>query len=182
MFNSISWQEFLTTIAIVAGAYYFVSVLLLYSKEIIQKLKGQNREGEKAAPAKEAASSSLMGSARKDPPKKHEHSIDAEDLAIDDSTSTDMGSEESLLIGSVSDLIHEIKVLAKVIRESSGAKEDGAPMFQSLLSNYPQLSATKYRASLNLLIHEQCRNECGFEIELIEIDAGWPSAESQNNQ
>src|SRR5438045_3708029 len=34
MFNSISWQEFLSAITVIAGGYYIVTALLLYSSEI----------------------------------------------------------------------------------------------------------------------------------------------------
>ena len=34
MFNTISWQEFLSAITVVAGGYYIVTALLVYGSEI----------------------------------------------------------------------------------------------------------------------------------------------------
>ena len=39
MLESISWQEFISTIALLIGGYYAITVLLLYSKEITNIFK-----------------------------------------------------------------------------------------------------------------------------------------------
>lgn len=184
MFNSISWQEFFNAIFIVLGAYYFISFLLLYSKEIIQRFKAKGDQANNPVAKVKEDSYNLMGGTKKDLPKKHEQTVNAQELIVEQSKSNDQSSdnEDSLLIGSVSDLLHEIKVLARVIKESNGSKEDGAPMFQSLLSNYSHLFATKYQQSVSLFIYELCRSECGFEVELSEVNAWWAISESDNNR
>ena len=42
MFNSISWQEFLSAVALIGGGYYAITALLLYGSEIttIYRLSG----------------------------------------------------------------------------------------------------------------------------------------------
>lgn len=181
MFKTISWQEFLNIALIAVGLYYGISILLFYSKDLVRRFRGDRARPEEIEFGS-PDDSTLMGGIKKDAPRKHQQVVDAQDLIIgpsDNSQQTD--TEGSLLIGSVSDLLREIKVLARVIKESKGSKEDGAPMFQSLLSNYSHLIGTKYQESISLFIHDQCRSECAFEVDLAEVRSWWLEMESQNN-
>jgi hypothetical protein len=184
MFSSISWSEFLNTAVIAVGTYYVVSTLLFYSKDLIAKIK--KREATSEGPLHEPSNYvTLMGAIKKDPPKKHQQEVSAQDLVIEPSQNSNgihENSEHTLLIGSVSDLLHEVKVLAGVVKESNGSKEDGSPMFQSLLSNYPHLVGTKYQDSISVYIHDQVKTECSFEVDLREITSWWPTDTQNNNQ
>lgn len=123
-----------------------------------------------------------MGQIRKNTPKEHEHVVEAQDLVIDpDSSSRAERSEETLLINSVSHLLREIKVLARVVKESNGSKANATPMFQSLLSNYAHLAGTKYRESIIIFIHDTIKGECAFEAALDEIDSWWPREQEKEN-
>lgn len=177
MFKSISWQEFLYAVLVVAGGYYCIFILFLYSRDIIRIFRSRDESSRQTQPKSEKTSSNLMGGIKNDPPRKNEQSVDAQELIVDQLASRD--NEESLLIGSVSDLLHEIKVLARVIKESNGSKEDGVPMYQSLLSNYPHISGTKYQESVSIFIYEHLRNENVFEADLDEINSWWSAGESQ---
>ena len=121
-----------------------------------------------------------MGQIRKDSPKKHEHIVEAHDVVIDRANGSNAErSDEDILINSVCHLLHEIKVLAIVVKESSGLKADATPMFQSLLSNYAHLSGTKYRESIMVFIHDTIRHECAFEAGL--IDSWWTREQVKDN-
>jgi hypothetical protein len=185
MFSSISWSEFFNTVVIAVGAYYVVSTLLFYSKDLIERFKNRSATPEEQE-HKPSSHGSLMGEIKKDPPKKHQQEVSAQELVIEPSENSNgihENSEDNLLIGSVSDLLHEAKVLARVVKESNGSKEDGSPMFQSLLSNYPHLVGTKYQDSISVYIHDQVKIECSFEVDLQEIRSWWPIADTQiNNQ
>lgn len=172
MFYSISWQEFLNTVFTALALYYLASVLIFYSRDIVARFK---RVPQPEPVDSERRNHPLMGPIRKDPPKKHEHFVDAQELVVDPSYGSDAErSEEHLLMNSVSHLLREIKVLARVVKESNGSKSDATPMFQSLLSNYAHLSGTKYRESIMVFIHDTIRHECAFEAALDEIDSWWP--------
>lgn len=178
MFNSISWQEFLNTGLAALAIYYLASVLIFYSKDLLTRFKG--------FPQPEPVNSErrdhpLMGQIRKDTPKKHEYIVEAHELVIDPANPSNAErSEEDLLINSVSHLLREIKVLARVIMESNGSKANATPMFQSLLANYAHLAGTKYRESIMVFIHDTIRGECGFEAALDEINRWWPREENEN--
>jgi hypothetical protein len=180
MFNSISWQEFLNTAIIALGLYYVVSVLIFYFRDAIARFGKASQPN--SVDSESGPNYPLMGQIRKDTPKRHEHLVEAQDLQIDPSNTSKLErTEEGLLINSVSHLLREIKVLARVVKESNGSKADATPMFQSLLSNYSHLGATKFRESITLFIHDAIRRECVFEAALQEIDAWWPETESKNN-
>lgn len=180
MLKSISWQDFITGIAAVLGAYYVVSIALLYSRDAFRWLKSK----QKASDDNEinVSGSNLMGAIKSEPPRKNEQSLEAQDLIIGESAKERNEDDDSLLVGSVSDLLHEVKVLARVIKESGGSKDEGTPMFQSLLLNYPQLINTKYQESISLFIHQHCTDESLFDVDLNEINSWWPAGELQNNQ
>ena len=179
MFSSISWQEFLNTAIVALALYYVVTVLIFYSKDLVARFK----KGSQAEPVNsDRRNQPLMGQIRKDTPKKHEHFVEAQDLVIDPaSRSRAERSEETLLINSVSHLLREIKVLARVVKESNGSKANATPMFQSLLSNYAHLVKTKYRESIMVFIHDTIKGECAFEAALDEIDSWWPLEQVNDN-
>lgn len=181
MFNSISWEEFLNAGLTALAVYYLTSVLIFYSKAFLARFKD--------VPQPEPVDSerrnySLMGQIRKDTPKKHQHVVEAQDLVINPVNLSDAErSEEDLLKNSLSHLLLEAKVLAKILRENNGSKADATPMFQSLLSNYVHLSKTKYRDSIMVFIHDTINTACAFEVTLVEIESWWPrEQEKDNNQ
>lgn len=40
MFKSISWQEYLLAVSVIAGAYYFIAIAIFYPGDVIALLKG----------------------------------------------------------------------------------------------------------------------------------------------
>ena len=181
MFNSISWQQFFYTLLTVLGAYYIISFLLLYSKEIIQKFKGKAGQSASEPPEFKGPTKDLMGAIKKDlPNNRHEQSIEAHEVNIVAETKqfTSIDGEDALLVGSVSDILQEIKILIKVTKESNGTHDDVVPMVTSLLSNYEQLINTKYQASISLFIHDQLQNEFATQADLKTVESWWPQINS----
>jgi hypothetical protein len=179
MFKTISWNDFLTGIAAVLGVYYVVSILLLYSRDAYRWIITKN-QSDKPDESLSRNVSNVMGGIKTDPPRKHQQSVDAQDLIVGVADTKENQNQDSLLVGSVFDLLHEVKVLAQVIKESGGSKEEGVPMFQSLLSNYPHLIGTKYQESISVFIHQHCNSESVLEVDLNEVISWWPAKESQN--
>jgi hypothetical protein len=176
MFNSISWQQFLYTLLTGLGAYYIISFLLLYAKEIIQKFKGKSGQPELGTPEIRGSTNDLMGAIKKDQPNRHEQSIEAQEInvASDSKQSPSIDASDSLVVGSVSDLLQEIKILIKVVKEGNGTYDDAVPMITSLLSNYEHLVNTKYQTSISLFIHEQLQSEFASQADLKAIEGLWP--------
>ena len=188
MFNSISWQDFLTTLAIAAGSYYVITALLLFSGEIksifaqrqskaivAEELEDQNDSNE---------SNDLMGKVKYEtlvnvphekvvepeeietqPPREAEEAIEAKVL-----------SPEALLVGSVADLLEEIKIILNEL--TTGNKDEIALLFQSLLSRYPQLIGTNYQEEINLFLLDALATHSAYGFELNEIKSWWKQNEN----
>ena len=182
MFKSISWQEYFYATSIVLTGYYSISILLLYSKEIILKFKtSKSRPVEDKKQPSLPLKKNLMGSIRKDRPienaSPYQKIVHADEISVysQETRSNDQNSPDALLFGTVTHLLFEIKTVSQIISDNKGSKEDGASMFQPLLENYAHLSSTKYQEAINLFLYDQCKNQCAFEIELNEIKSWWPS-------
>jgi len=84
-------------------------------------------------------------------------------------------SEESLIIGTIADLLQEAKTLIQVILECEGEREESISMFRSLFSKYPGLAETKFRTAINMFILDMCKDECAFDLSISEVNSWWPS-------
>lgn len=192
MFNSISWQEFLTTIAVAVGSYYAITTLLFYSSEITNIFK-QKQSKQIASEATEdqndsIESNDLMGKIKYETEVNvpREKSVFAEELQVQSSNEdeeTVIGStsknSDTLIIGTIADILQDIKALAEVVKDSS--KEEAVSLFKSLLSRYPQLAGTHYHEAVSLFIYDCCKQQCEFDLEPKEIKSWWPEVENSSN-
>lgn len=181
MLNSISWQQFFQTVIVAVGSYYAISILLLYSKDITQKIRAFKTGSVKADPqSADTGPDNLMGAIKNEQPSgtisSNQKVVSSTEISISENASNTAAKylEDALLIGTVSDLLQEIKVIADMIAESKGNKGDAASAFQSLLKNYLHLSATKYQEAIDLVIYDHCKNQCVLQVEMSEIKSWWP--------
>jgi hypothetical protein len=125
----------------------------------------------------------LLGKTQPDiiPVSDHVISTDSDQLQFSEPEQKQRQSEQlhsdnqdALLIGTVADLLEEVKTLGQIIVDCEGDKEESISMFQSLLSKYPQLSETKFRTAINMFILDMCKDSCDFELTTSEIDSWWP--------
>ena len=127
-----------------------------------------------------------MGGVRYESPEHQnvprEEQIEVDELVIASLTETEESiavsfedSPEGKLTQTVSTLYDEIKSLIEII--SSETKEECVTLFQTLLSNYPQLTGTGSQEVINRFIHDQCKKHCEFQVELNEINSWWPQLE-----
>ena len=180
MLNSISWQEFFQTVIVAVGGYYAISILLLYSKDITQKIQAFKTRSVKTEPQSRATDLiNLMGAIKNEQPSEaissNQKVVSSAEISISENASNTAAKylEDASLIGTVSDLLQEIKVIADMIAESEGNKEDAASAFQALLKNYLHLSATKYQDAIDLVIYDHCKNQCALQVEMSEIKSWW---------
>ena len=181
MLNSISWQEFFQTVLVAVGGYYAISILLLYSKDITQKIQAlKTRSVKTESQSRATALNDLMGAIKNEQPSEailsNQKVVSSAEISISENASDTAAKylEDALLIATVSDLLQEIKTIADMIAESKGTKQDAASAFQSLLKNYLHLSATKYQEAIDLVIYDHCKNQCTLQVEMSEIKSWWP--------
>lgn len=173
----------------IAGGYYIVTALLLYSSEITT-IFNQKKSKQIAPEINEDQNESneiisdLMGGIRFDHETNvpHENIVESEEInaqplkeaeeSIGQSPNT---LPEALLMGTIADLLQGIKTLAVDI--SNIGKEESTLLFQHLLSRYPQLVQTPYEEAVNLFIYNSLKEQGTDHLELNEIKSWWPQAE-----
>lgn len=195
MLESISWQEFISIIATLTGGYYVISTLLFYSAEISYIFKQKKLNLTFSKPTRDQndsnESNDLMGRVRYESHEQQnvprEDQIEIDDLILAPFNGADEpitvsyeDSPEGKLVQTVSTLFEEIKSLIEII--SSGSRDECVTLFQTLLSNYPQLTDTESQGVINRFIYDQCKKHCEFQVDLNEINSWWPQRESQVNK
>lgn len=184
MLESISWQEFFTTIAVLLGSYYAITVLLLYSREITGifkrgtlKTPGTSTQTDQTD---SGGSHDLMGSARFDTSREQE--LPREEVTTADELDVVQSPEAEEAVDVIdlqdealrNDLItvqSEIKSLAEII--SLGTKEEAVSLFTTLLSNYPQFIGISFQPQITQLIYDSCKETGTHHFSLREISTWW---------
>lgn len=196
MFESISWQQFISTTTLLIGGYYAITVLLLYSSEISNIFK-QRKANLTSAKVREHQSDSnesieLMGSVRfaasQSENVPREDKVETESLSVvatrepEEPMAVAPSETEEVLLKSISILLEEINTLKEVV--AMGSKEECAELFRTLLSNYSDLSQSAHEPEITAFIHNACIAQGQFQIELSEVKSWWPNLEATatNNQ
>lgn len=191
MFNSISWQDFLVVIVVAISSYYIITSLLLYSGEITNIFKqkeskqidsdahdDQNGSNERNDP------SDLMGKIKYETEVNvpREKSVASEELQFQSSNESEevivpvqSNQTDTLLIGTIADLLQEIKALAEVVSISS--KEESVSFFKSLLQRFSKLRGTHYEDAVNVFIYNSYKEQCSFDLQPNEIKSWWVAEE-----
>lgn len=190
MFNSISWQEFLTAISLIVGGYYAITTLLLYGDEITSIFKQQKSKSIELEVSEDQndsnESNDLMGKVKYETGVNvpHENLIESNELNIAQAKEADepikaIDPREEMLAGFATVLQEEITTL--VTEFSTSAEGEIILVFKSLLSVYPQLARTPYKDSLNLLICDSLKANSTFHPELNEINSWWPQVAANSS-
>ena len=190
MFNSISWQEFLTAISLIVGGYYAITTLLLYGAEItsIFKQKKSNSIDQEVSEDQTDSNESndLMGKVKYETRVNvpHENLIEASELNVAQDKEAEeaiisIDPREAMMAGFVSVLQEEIATL--VTEFSASAEGEIILVFKSLLSVYPQLVRTSHKESINHLICDSLRANSAFHPELNEINSWWPQVAANSS-
>jgi hypothetical protein len=185
MFQSISWIEFLTLTGVLVVGYYAISVPVLFAEEIKAILNNgfPKRKVASDAGVDLAASNSLMGETRGQRGHKHDENVNAasdelvfapmtkpgEDVEV--SETREKTQNDSLLVGSVSDLGQEINALSK--KTASLSKAEIATKFSQLLAKYSKVGTSRYRSTITLLIIETLQENNSLVVSGQEVDSWW---------
>jgi len=189
MFNTISWTDFLFTIATLCGGYYLICGTFLYHREIVEWLKGANpiqqRTADVPGPVEDNADD-LLGKIRKTSATHDDEYLDeADEIQFGKSKAQSEDAEDSspdvpdpdgeLIIGKVSDLLEEAKTLISLFADEKASREDIGAMFRALLEKYTALTFSRYAEAINIFLYDLCRDACAFELHLGDVKSWWPS-------
>jgi hypothetical protein len=89
-------------------------------------------------------------------------------------------SADNLLVGSVADLLEEIKTLVELIGEYKSSKAESQAFFNALFLRYPQLTKTSYQEAINIYLLDTARHHFSFEVSLPEIASWWTTPAPTN--
>jgi hypothetical protein len=89
--------------------------------------------------------------------------------------STNESISEALLIGTIADLLEEVKKLLNTLRKRRRSKEESSHLFQSLLGHYHPLIGINCRDIISLFIYDACKNHYHIQLPLDEIRSWWPN-------
>ncbi|MEP2669089.1 MAG: hypothetical protein ABJH04_08845 [Cyclobacteriaceae bacterium] len=193
MFESISWQEYLSTISLLIGGYYLVTTLLLFSSEITNIFKQKQfgtSVGETIQYQNESnGTDDLMGKVRYETLQQQnvprQEKVEVEQLAF---TANEVEEEpievfdelEDSRKKSIQNITEEVDALTQII--SGNNKEEVVSLFQSLLSRYAHFIGTPYQKEINQSIYNSFKAQYEFQIEPGEINLWWPQIMDQSNQ
>ena len=191
MFNSISWQDFLIVIVAAISSYYIITTLLLYSGEIthIFKQKESKRIDSYTQDDQNGSNETndLMGKIKYETEVNvpREKSVTSEELQFQSSNKSEevivpvqTNQTDTLLIGTIADLLQEIKALAEVVSTSS--KEESVSFFKSVLQRFSKLRGTHYEDAVNMFIYNSCKEQCSYDLQPNEIKSWWVAEESNS--
>lgn len=186
MLNSISWQEFLSTVALLLGCYYAITTLLLYSREIKDMLtKGKSIDfPHTKAEQVDSSESPLMGSVRYETQQKEtprQQTIDSDELEMAplqeaEETIAIVDLQEESLKKDLVNIQTEISSLAEII--PLGTRDEAISLFKTLLSNYPQFTGTPFQPPISQFIYECCMETNTHQFDLPDINAWWKDSHS----
>jgi hypothetical protein len=193
MLNSITWQSFSLILLAPIAVYYIVSVVIFYCADvrayIISRIshptisqRPQAASGDVVQP--EFSFPDLMGNVKTDVViEEIPASVSADEIFFeqDDDQIPEVflpliqkaSANDSLLIGSVADLLHELKTLFKMLREYNSSKEEGCNLLSSLLTKYPHLSESSFKDSITEYTCDLFRKELSFELQYQEVTKLW---------
>jgi hypothetical protein len=186
MLQSISWLEFFTTIGLVVGGYYFITGLLLYSKEIGSFFKSKSR----SSPLNQFSQTPLQQTDQVIGVAKAESSgdiglreivVSANEVLVSESSVAEEPIEVTSITVTVEDdvasLTSEIEALVRIVSHSS--RDESLPLFQSLIARYSSLVDTDHVEPLSQLLHDKISEHCNFQIDVDEIRGWWSMADER---
>jgi hypothetical protein len=171
MLKSISWQEFLTVMSILAVIYYSVLGFIYYRAEIKNLFSGRRSSKIPASPKQSPKSNSLVGQI------KEEEQIDDADndssLSADQLNVAETRSPQDALLGTVADLLKDLKEIIDAVVANKSSKDECLIFIKAAFAKYSQLQNTTYQQSINLFLYENAIDQFSFELPLDEIQKLW---------
>lgn len=185
MFNAISWTDFLTTVAVLIAGYYAITILLLYANEIKSLFRRKSLiETPEDIHSTAPLDRTILGGVSKESTLQDRSSFaSADEFSFSESNhevpemltpvAKQPLSNHALIIGSVSDLLQEIKTLIQMVTEYKSGKAESETLFRTLLQRYPQLKTTEYRTAITQFIWETAQTQFPFALEQAEVEQWW---------
>lgn len=185
MFSAISWESFLTICVTTVGGYYTITTAAFYRHEITAWIKSfSNPPSVSLTVEKKEVPNDMMGTAQvahEQTPRTSfiqpeelitsEHGEEEEPEAIQAAPAK--SKEEDLLIGTIADLLEEVKTLIQLIAEYRTGKSESEALFNALFIRYPHLQNTTYPLAISFYIAEASKEQFPYELTSDEVITWW---------
>ena len=197
MLSSFSWNIFFTTVTLLAGGYYAISALLLYRGEITFWFKSKSgstglptKPVVKSAPVRPEPSGVMGGVALNDGRSElRSTSVSADDFlfASEDEPFNDIEQvpevalKDEVVIGTIADLLEEIKTVSKLISETKSDGAEAESLMRTLLGRYPSIASGSFRDAVTLYLCKELSDRCAITVSLSDTE-GWWDEESPNKK
>ncbi len=175
MFKSITWQEFIVAISVVAACYYAFIVAVFYRKDIGAKLKGQ---GFSTAPVKtpnQPHPKNLMGAIAPSTPIRKkplaESSANAEEVQVADLS---IAPEIEHPSTPADELIQELRNLFEIMKEGKPSQDAYLKNVKTLISQYAHLIGPEEFTRISLLIIKELKAKHDIFLTIDLIEELWP--------
>lgn len=161
MFQSISWQSYWITLALLSAGYYGVIYLLYYRSDF--KIWVHRRSSLNTAPFPEPGT--IQG--------EQPHST-AQPSLFDDEDSLDFQSPQAgTAEGVVYSCLDELTAFFVAAKSRKWAKEELVQALQGILLKYPSLKDSSYKESLSNVIATQCEQYCSIHLRVEDTRRVW---------
>lgn len=175
MFKTISWEEFIVAISVVAACYYAFVVAVFYRKDIGARLKGQ---GVSTTPAKTIQSlprpKDLMGAITTSIPIKRkplaESSANAEEVEV---------AEMSVVAdhpasAPADELLQELGNLFEIMREGKPSQEAYLKNIKTLFSQYVHVIGPEEYTRVSVTIIDELKTKHDIFLSTELVEELWP--------
>ena len=177
MFKSISWQEFIIAVSIVAGCYYAFIVIVFYRKDIAARLRGGTVS---SSPPKTAQNQTrpknLMGAIDSSAPSKRkpivQSTANAEEIEINETVSALV--PEQTLSAPADELLHDLSNLFEIMKEGKSAQDAYLRNIKTFVSQYSHLIGSEEYTRISQLIIEELKSKHDVFLSTEMVEELWP--------
>ena len=177
MFKSISWQEFIIAVSIVAGCYYAFIVIVFYRKDIAARLRGGTVS---SSPPKTAQNQTrpknLMGAIESSAPLKRrplgQSSANAEEIQMAETVSEP--AAEQMQTGPADELLQELSNLFEIMKEGKPSQDAYLRNIKTLFSQYIHLIGSEEYTRISQLVIEELKTKHNIFLSTEMVEELWP--------
>lgn len=175
MFKSISWQEYIVVMAVAAGCYYSLIIILFYTKDIAARLKGGSVPSRPGSPGKPSPSDhNLMGPIQNSvvPPRSiKQTSIGAAEVEVAENANPITDDSD---LTPADELIQEICSLFQIMKEGNPSQDAYLKNIKTLLSQYPQLLGSDDHTRVTRTIVQELQTKHDILLSKEVVEQLWP--------
>jgi hypothetical protein len=174
MFKSISWQEYLYGIGLLAVGYYIVIVAIYYSRDILAKVKGASVSKAKSTAVNQPLTKEKFMGAISDAPRKKIPI--KQSLAVSEELSMEVDPEKLLAAqradSPASELYERLEDFFKAMKHEK-VKRPKLNGIKTFFTQYPSFKNTPIRQEVTGYVYDHFRKNTEADFTRKEIDILW---------